>query len=293
MKLVVKTAPSWRGFDECVPDGTRVYSCGVGGEIHMEKLIGKLMGCKQEVGNIAFDDDTSLDALLSRTRMYMSKLRPDDTSIKELNLSMFKANLIRDMWGSTERAFQLAWEEGKKRFDYFVDQFIEAYELDNELGSNKPAYGAAERKLSNNVFIIHGHDEGMKKNVARVIEKLGLHPIILHEQEDKGRTIIEKFEYFANNVGYAIALLSPDDLCIENNIEIKRARQNVVFELGYFTGLFGRDRTFALVSGSENVELMSDYQGIVYKIFDQEGAWRLKLVKELKAIGYNVSADSL
>ncbi|MBC2726110.1 MAG: nucleotide-binding protein [Desulfosporosinus sp.] len=197
------------------------------------------------------------------------------------------------MWGSNEGAFREAWEEGKIRFKNIIDKFIEEYKLDKELSKNDCTLDSNKVEFSKNIFIIHGHDEAMKETVARVVDKIGLNPIILHEQEDKGRTIIEKFEYFADNVGYAIALLSPDDLCIEDNVEKRRARQNVVFELGYFTGLLGRDRTFALVSGNENIELMSDYQGVIYKKYDSEGAWKIKLIKELKAVGYKVSADSI
>lgn len=260
----------------------------------MEKLIDKIIECKLEVENIQFDDETSLDALLNRTRMYMSKLKPNDHSIKSLNSGMFRANVVRDvMWGSNEEDFRRAWEEGKTRFRNFIDRFIEEYELDRELGKNEHARNVEEAEFSKDIFIIHGHDEDMKEQVARVVEKLGLNPIILHEQEDQGRTIIEKFEHYASGSGYAIALLSPDDLCIENNVEKRRARQNVIFELGYFTGLLGRKRTFALVAGNGNIELMSDYQGIIYNIYDQAGAWKYKLVKELKAVGYNVSADSI
>jgi len=99
----------------------------------MEKLLYKLNECKLEVEEIEFDDDTSLDALLDRTKMYMSKLRPNDATIQQVNCGMFKANLIRDMWGSNEGAFQVAWQEGKVRLKNLIDKFIEEYELDKEL----------------------------------------------------------------------------------------------------------------------------------------------------------------
>jgi len=60
------------------------------------------------------------------------------------------------------------------------------------------------------VFIVHGKDENMKKVVSNHINRIGLEPIILHEQDDKGFTIIEKLE--ANsNVDFAVVLFSPDD----------------------------------------------------------------------------------
>lgn len=47
---------------------------------------------------------------------------------------------------------------------------------------------------SDRVFVVHGHDEGARESVARFLEKLGLEPVILHEQANRGRTIIEKIE---------------------------------------------------------------------------------------------------
>jgi predicted nucleotide-binding protein len=89
------------------------------------------------------------------------------------------------------------------------------------------------------IFIIHGRDDGIKETVARFLEHLDLHPIILHEQANRGNTIIEKFEQYSN-IGYAIAILTPDDiggLKETPSSQFKdRARQNVVFELGFFFG---------------------------------------------------------
>jgi hypothetical protein len=74
-----------------------------------------------------------------------------------------------------------------------------------------PAAPARPKHKSKDIFIVHGHDEAAKHEVARLIEKLGLHPIILHEQADRGRTVIEKFEAHAD-VGFAVVLLTPDDM---------------------------------------------------------------------------------
>jgi len=112
-----------------------------------------------------------------------------------------------------------------------------------------PLYSSAEaaavparpKQQSKEIFIVHGHDEAAKQEVARFIEKLGLHAIILHEQPDQGRTIIEKFEHHSD-VGFAVVLLTPDDEGHPKNEPAKakpRARQNVVLELGHFIGIFG------------------------------------------------------
>lgn len=143
------------------------------------------------------------------------------------------------------------------------------------------------------VFIVHGHNEVIKQTVARTIEKIGLIPIILAEQPDKGRTVIEKFESEGNDVGFAIVLLTADDKGRKNYARKMedRARQNVVFEMGYFMALLRRERVFLLLQ--EGVEEPSDLKGIVYTPLDKDGFWRYRLVKELQEQGYDVSSDSL
>jgi predicted nucleotide-binding protein len=87
----------------------------------------------------------------------------------------------------------------------------------------------------NAVFVVHGHDEAALQAVARFLEQLGLQPIVLREQPDSGRTIIEKFEDYADQVGFAVVLLTPDDIAGTADApgSALRARQNVIFELGY------------------------------------------------------------
>ena len=107
----------------------------------------------------------------------------------------------------------------------------------------------------------------------------------------KGRTIIEKFEQHAR-VGYAIVLLTPDDAGSlqgdENDLK-PRARQNVIFELGFFIGRLGRKHVCALTKG--DVEIPSDYAGIEYIPFNDPDGWQLKLMKELKSGGFKIDAN--
>lgn len=150
-------------------------------------------------------------------------------------------------------------------------------------------------RLNEKIFIVHGHNEAMIQATARFIEKLNLKAVILSEQVNQGNTLIEKFED-NSEVGYAVILCSQDDIgYAKNNPEQAkpRARQNVVFELGYFFAKLGRDKVAVLVENVSNFEKPSDISGIVYIPYDNDGAWRYKLVKELKAQGYAVSADSL
>jgi hypothetical protein len=137
------------------------------------------------------------------------------------------------------------------------------------------------------VFIVHGHDEAPRETVARFLTTIDLKPVILHEQANRGMTIPEKLiEY--GNVGFAVVLLTPDDLgrSKDESDEKSRARQNVILELGYFVGSLGRERVCALLRGT--IEIPSDYMGVAYTEFDERGAWRQELARELKAAGYDI-----
>jgi len=145
--------------------------------------------------------------------------------------------------------------------------------------------------ISNNkVFVVHGHDEGVRETVARYIGKLGLNPIILHEQASEGLTLVEKLERHSD-VSYAVVILTPDDVGGETADKLRpRARQNVVMELGYFMGRLERKRVCALYRAG--VELPSDYLGVVYVPFDEGDGWRLRLARELKAAGLKVDMNA-
>ena len=143
------------------------------------------------------------------------------------------------------------------------------------------------------VFVVHGHDDGTKHSVARFIEKLGLEAIILHEQTSKGRTIIEKFEQQAD-VAFAVVLLTPDDIGypkMSPDEARPRARQNVVLELGYFVGKLDRSRVCCLVKG--NVEIPTDYMGVVYVNIDEGDSWKLTLAREMRDADLPVDMNSV
>jgi len=156
---------------------------------------------------------------------------------------------------------------------------------------NKTQMNKTQVAYSNEIFVVHGHDEAVKEKVARFLEKLGLNPIILHEQVNAGKTIIEKFESHAN-VGFAVILLTGDDVGKVKNAanDSPRARQNVILEWGFFIGKLGRNRVCALYE--KGVELPSDLHGLLYLSLDGRG-WQMDLAKELKAAGYKIDLNKL
>ena len=125
----------------------------------------------------------------------------------------------------------------------------------------------------------------------RFLEKIDLKPIILHEQPSQGRTIIEKVEAHGD-VGFAVVLLTPDDVGGPNRDQLqRRPRQNVLLELGYFIGRLSRSRVCALKRGE--MEFPTDFAGVVWETFDDTGGWKQKLGRELQAAGFEIDWNKM
>lgn len=140
--------------------------------------------------------------------------------------------------------------------------------------------------LSQKIFIVHGHDEGAREVVARFIERIGFEAIILSEQANQGRTIIEKIEAHGD-VGFAVVLLTPDDVGGKTADSLRpRARQNVLLELGYFIAQLGRARVCTLAKG--DLEIPTDFAGVVWQTLDDGGGWKTAFARELAAAGYPI-----
>jgi predicted nucleotide-binding protein len=167
--------------------------------------------------------------------------------------------------------------------------------LETEIELSGPALPEPKQRVaSDDVFIVHGSDDGLKETVARLISNLGLKPVILHEQPNKGRTLIEKL-LEESQVGFAVILLTQDDrgARIDEPYEKQqpRARQNVMLELGLFIGSLGRNRVCALYQ--EGVEIPTDYHGVGFVPLDASGAWKLKLAMELRAVNPSVDLNKI
>lgn len=166
-----------------------------------------------------------------------------------------------------------------------------SYKNDSPQIANQ-SYNIMQKKQR--VFIVHGHENEAKIEMARILEKLDFEAIILHEQPNAGRTIIEKITTYTD-VAYAVVLYTECDLGRDKNMPVSeeryRARQNVVFEHGYLIARLGREKVSAFVKG--DVETPGDISGVVYTKMDSSGAWKQELVREMNASGLNVDFNKL
>ena len=150
-----------------------------------------------------------------------------------------------------------------------------------------------EEELSNKVFVVHGRSELLIAQTDSFLQRIGYDPIFLRDQPNQGQTIIEKLES-NTDVPFAIVLYTGCDegRFNDDNEPLKpRARQNVVFEHGYLNAKLGRNRVCALVE--EGVEYPGDLSGVVYIPIDKNGKWKIKVAKEMKAVGLNVDINKV
>jgi predicted nucleotide-binding protein len=240
---------------------------------------------------LKYGDEANLDAFRRKSEMVIRRLLGTESLyLKDLKVIRFHPNVY-----PADLSYRMeSWNSGRNSTINLLRTVIDEIKLFEKV---EPIVSTKiSQENSNRIFVIHGHDEAMKIAVARTIERIGLEPIILHEQPNKGLTIIEKFVDYSD-VGFAVALLSPDDVAYPNkgkvlNSNTKRARQNVIFELGYFIGRLGRNKVLALYQ--DGVEIPSDYNGVLYTLYDKpDGNWRYEFVRELKACGYSVDANKL
>jgi predicted nucleotide-binding protein len=139
-------------------------------------------------------------------------------------------------------------------------------------------------KSPNKVFVVHGHDHALKNDLEVFLHDIGLRPIVLHREPDEGQTLIEKLEKHSD-VAYAIVLLTPDDIGFSASKALlpekdrgseQRARQNVIFEFGYFAALLGRPNVCCLYKSG--VALPSDLNGFIYK----------EVARTIEDVGYSL-----
>lgn len=224
------------------------------------------------------------------TRNYLEKAfgrgSPNVASVTDVgHFGSFPMNAA-ETWWENHRVESLATKVTR------LEGLVELLQTERQLRDGDTITGSRPTVTGRRIFLVHGHDHAVLQEVARYLERLDQEVVILREQPNSGRTIIEKFENFSD-VAFAIVLLTPDErggaTTVSSEDQLPRARQNVILELGYFLGRLGRSRVCALYR--EGVEIPSDYSGVLYVRLDEAGGWRLELAKELKAAGLQVDMN--
>ena len=181
--------------------------------------------------------------------------------------------------------------EARAILESMLDGIEEYSEDDNAPLPASSMQEMPEQQVSNRVFVVHGRDDGTRNTVARFLKSLELEPIILQEQPNEGRTVIQKFEDHAG-VSFAVVLCTPDDagaLSSEKDKLSPRPRQNVILELGFFWGRLGRKKVCALLDG--DMDMPSDYGGVLYIPLDDAEGWKLTLAREMRAAGMSIDMN--
>ena len=241
----------------------------------------KLYNEIDELKNKDSSSDSDFKAWKTDVQLCLSGLYGENSiQFKNFNSRHFSPMVIG---GNTDwhKPYVRDLETTKKEFERYICDFEEEG-INTNMGKN--------RTSNNKVFIVHGHDGELKEKVARRLEQQGIEAIILSEQVNRGRTSIEKLEAYSD-VNVAIILFTQDDLGVakeEKGNEKYRARQNVVFEAGYFMGYLGRENIIMIAD--ENVEIPGDLSGMVYTTRD---SWEFEMLKELNAAGMKVNMNKL
>jgi predicted nucleotide-binding protein len=203
-------------------------------------------------------------------------------------------------WDSTSRLVlnAVSQEPARRTLDRRIDQ-SSAAELAETITSERRgerASGADEDKTPpDSVFLVHGHDEPMLREVETFLSSVGVRPIIMQDVGDRSMSLLQKFFRVSGEAKFAIVMVSGDDLGAEKHKAERwmigkwalklRARQNVILELGYFFGLLGWERVFVLQredrGAFRDFEMPSDLGGVPFVSFDTRGKWKGQIRERL------------
>lgn len=265
-----------------------------------DKILDKLYEIRIEVTNLVTDNSDlshgEYNNLLKRV-IFLS-----DKAFGEKN--EYSESLLRiDKTYSSVLSYSRTILAIKGVLDLIIDdlelqqQKEEVIEIPKQEFLKKELRNKTIQDLNKKVFIVHGHADTIRESLARTLEKLGLEAIILSEQPNSGDSILDKL-HRNSNVGFAIVILSADDYGRNKNkpeSENKyRARQNVIFELGYFIAKLGKKNVIALLEQEKDFEIPSDYNGIVYIPFHRNNnEWKFRVASELREAGYQIDANNI
>ncbi|WP_083468001.1 TIR domain-containing protein [Methylobacterium tarhaniae] len=164
-----------------------------------------------------------------------------------------------------------------KNFKNIV-RYGSGYNVDDIMLKAKIVYSDGEMKPF--IFIVHGHNHDAKNELVRLLrDELNIgEPIVLQNEPNKGEAVIEKLEKYGEKADLVFALLTPDDYASGS----MRARQNVIFEIGYFCGFFGRKSGRIILLHKAGAEIPSDMGGLLtINITNGVSAAKEDIIREL------------
>lgn len=267
--------------------------------IHLERgnMLQEFENLLQEIESIKLRDYTHVTKCISKAKSLVRRLLPSSSHNdfkSEIDNITFSPRIA--FAGQSESVGDNVFQDGIAEFKGIVENIRDEYVMLQKIKNP-----TSEKKRTNqnlkDIFIVHGHNKEMIASTARLIEKIGLNPIILKETADKGRTLIEKFEE-ESKVDYAIVLFSGDDKFYKMNDKgeleetvYSRTRQNVILEFGYFIGKLGRKHVLVLYKPDDTFEFPSDIDGVIYK--EYKNGWVFEIAKELRTFGFDIDMNNL
>ena len=272
-------------------------------ELSANPINGRLLDASRNGARALLDIGYEVIARLRKTR----NIPLQDVNYLELSIKQYYGECASDT--VTARSLQLMRSEIDEAIKVFLS--LKPYLAEGAVKENRSAL--ASRKI----FIVHGKDEQNKDALKDMLARWDFTPIILAEQANRGRVLIEKLLDHTSDVGFVFVLMTPDDVGTamssysglldeiassllhppktpvaelgERICEIfkPRVRQNVLFEYGLCIGSLGRERVCMLLGGE--LEIPSDVLGYGYTRFKENVSECEEAIKrELKAAGYEL-----
>jgi predicted nucleotide-binding protein len=131
------------------------------------------------------------------------------------------------------------------------------------------------------VFLSHGRSNDWRAVQLFIEKDVGLLTLELAQEANIGRTIIEKLIDNSSRCESAVIVMTGDDVANEDEA---RVRENVMHEIGFFQGRYGR--SFVILLHEEGVNVPTNLAGVAYVPFPKGNieAGFYVLQRELKAI---------
>jgi hypothetical protein len=115
-------------------------------------------------------------------------------------------------------------------------------------------------------------DLGVVQRVAKSLESVADVTVWTQGVFDLGDTTIESLHRALDGKDFAIFVVSGNDVVISRKQRSSAPRDNVLFEMGLFSGRLGRNRVVVLMdrTGASSLKLPSDLNGITFATFDDD-----------------------